>query len=125
MQAGAPIAHVPANTVNATPAADSVFNFLRGEGDEQHTLNVMQSVVAFQSCTFRALSAFQNAPRSWTEFGWPSLLGSLHCEGLNTTVALENCTFEDTRQAWPIILRTGSTLFSDNPEHLVRATLIL
>ena len=72
----------------------------------------------FKSCVFRDLSV---EARSDTTSAWAQRYGALSSYGFNATLALENCTLLDmAANPWPISVSSGSRLYSDNPDHVVR-----
>ena len=73
------------------------------------------SPLAFESCTFRALSV---APEPGPIVAFGRVYGALQANGLNATLALKNCTFADIPAAYPIGI-TDAELYSDNPAQQV------
>ena len=51
---------------------------------------------------------------------WESSFGALHVNGLNATLALENCTLTDIVNPLPLVSSAGGRVYSDNPDHVVR-----
>ena len=47
-------------------------------------------------------------------------MGALYVHGLNSTLALENCTLTNLINPLPLAIDHGGLVYSDNPDHLVR-----
>lgn len=98
-------------------ASGCVFNALEGTSSDGQAVATTYSSTYFKSCVFRDLSV---EARSDTTSAWTWRYGALSSYGFNATLALDNCTLLDMALPWPISVSSGSRLYSDNPDHVVR-----
>lgn len=98
-----------------------MFAGLRGEATSRFVIHTSLSTASFESCVFRDLGAVLSpeADDVWKREG---LSGTISTFGLNTTLAMQNCTLQDMRSAWPISVQQAAGVYSDNPAHSVRHT---
>lgn len=100
--------------------AGCVFNNLRGDAAAGNSVLVEYAPVTFNSTVLRALSKPRGDPGDWRRLGWQRMTGALYAEGLNTTVVLANSSIANPLQPWPIVLRDGAALFSNNSTDMAR-----
>ena len=105
---------------DAWRAADCVFNALEGDSRYHRSISVLNSNTYFRSCIFRGLSE-ERVPETPGELD--AQFGALHIDGLNATLALENCTLTDIVNPLPLVVSRGGRVYSDNPDHVVRVFL--
>lgn len=101
-------------------SAGCVFNNLRGDEYAADSMLVLHAPVMLNSTVLRALSKPRGDQGDWRRLGWQNTTGALYVQGLNATVIMASSTIASALQPWPILLRSGAALFSDNSTDVVR-----
>ena len=90
--------------------AGCVFNSLLGWPDSANAIQVFDAPAVFDSCTFRSLSM---APDPGPLEAGERIEAAIQAQGLNSTLALRNCTIQNTQSSFDIGLYNAD-FYSDN-----------